>query len=69
MHRIASWTATLVVLLATPVGAAAHPGHGQTETHPLVHYLAEPEHGVLLAVTAGVVAGTVMLWKAIRSRT
>ena len=47
---------TLTACLITTSQALAHPGHGVTEGHSLVHYLLEPLHvgPVLLLLAAGI---------------
>lgn len=41
----------LLILLIAAAGAWAHPGHGESEGHSLLHYLTEPLHIVpLIAV-------------------
>ncbi len=36
------------VLSMLPRLVLAHPGHGTTDAYPLLHYLVEPEHAILL---------------------
>ena len=42
----------VLVIVALPTLAFAHPGHGETDPGTWRHYLTEPVHAVTLAVIA-----------------
>jgi hypothetical protein len=53
-------TALAATVLALPLAAAAHPGHGaDAVADTLLHYLLEPEHALPLLGVAGLGA---LLW-------
>jgi len=56
---------TTAAVAGAPATAFAHPGHGHTDPHSLVHHLVEPVHGWLLI---GGLAGLVTLGSILRLR-
>ncbi len=66
MNRTALYV--LATVLLTPALAFAHPGHGASEGHSLLHYLTEPLHayGLFGVPLAGLAAGALWRWR--RSR-
>lgn len=50
-------------LLAVPAASMAHPGHGHENPLSPVHYLANPEHAVPLAITLVAVVVLGWMWK------
>lgn len=59
MKRIAA-ALTTIAFSTIPAVALAHPGHGSTPGHSLLHYVAEPLHlGVLLGLVGVSVAAFV----------
>jgi hypothetical protein len=55
----------LFTILGTmlPATALAHPGHGESiGSNNLLHYLAEPEHGIPIAVMALAMIAAKMAW-------
>jgi hypothetical protein len=63
MHRIAASLAFAAASL--PAIALAHPGHGSTDGHGLIHYLVEPVHA---SVLVGLLAAAVVSFVAVKRR-
>jgi len=59
----------LLILLVAATGVWAHPGHGESHGHSLVHYLTEPFHVIpLVAVIIVSVAIFTVLYKKRKKR-
>lgn len=66
MRRIAALFGSAAASL--PALALAHPGHGSTEGHGLLHYLVEPLHAsALLALVAAAVVSFIAVRRRERS--
>jgi len=68
MKNIKNYFITSMLLLLsgfTPL--FAHPGHGTTEGHSLIHYLSEPMHAMVLAAVIIMIASSVT-WFMLRKR-
>ncbi len=62
MKTTVKFLSTFSFLLG-PVMAMAHPGHGSENPLSPVHYLANPEHAVPIAVTLTAVVVLGWMWK------
>jgi hypothetical protein len=58
---------TILAVLALPVMAVAHPGHGHENPLSPGHYLGNPEHALPVALTISV-AAVFIVWKVKRAR-
>jgi cytochrome bd-type quinol oxidase subunit 2 len=62
MRRIiTSFVTTLLIGLAAATGLMAHPNHGATDGHSLVHYLTEPLH-IAGFIAVFVTAAVIVFW-------
>ena len=55
MEKIARVILGIVCMLLAPVALFAHPGHGHESPLSPGHYVANPEHFLLLALSIGAV--------------
>lgn len=61
------WIALVSSLTAGTMLLYAHPGHGDTHGHSLIHYLMEPMHAMVLAAVVLMIAGS-CTWYLIRKK-
>jgi len=57
---------SLPLLIASFSAAHAHPGHGATDGHGLLHYLAD--HGLALGLVAAGVVTALLVTRRVRAR-
>ncbi len=58
----------LAILLVTAAGAWAHPGHGETNGHSLMHYFTEPAHVIPLIAVIALAVGLFLVMYAKRKK-
>jgi hypothetical protein len=58
----------LAILLVAAAGAWAHPGHGETKGHSLLHYFTEPVHVIPLIAVIAISVGIFMALYAKRKK-
>ena len=54
-----SLVSSIIFFVLGNIALLAHPGHGSTDGHSLIHYLSEPMHAMVLAAVVLMVAGSV----------
>ncbi len=54
-----SLISSIIFFIPGIIALRAHPGHGATEDHSLIHYLTEPMHAMVLAAVLLMIAGSV----------
>lgn len=50
---------TLILLLTGTTAIMAHPGHGESTGHSLIHYFSEPIHAIPLILVIAIAAGVI----------
>jgi hypothetical protein len=46
MKKIAFSILSFLCILCMPIISVAHPGHGETDGHTIIHYILEPIHAI-----------------------
>lgn len=52
---------TFILLLTGATAIMAHPGHGESKGHSLIHYFSEPIHAIPLILVIAIAAGVIYM--------
>lgn len=53
-----SLVSSIIFFVFGNIALMAHPGHGATDGHSIIHYLTEPMHAMVLAAIVLMIAGS-----------
>ncbi len=62
-----SLISSIIFFVLGNIALLAHPGHGTTDGHSLIHYLTEPMHAMVLAAVFIMIAASVT-WMILRKK-